>query len=56
MRIYGYLSQIGALVLEPRDPAAAYQNPFFCPDPARVPELEQLMWDARGRATRSARA
>ena len=48
VRIYGYLSQIGALVLEPRDPAAAYENPFFCPDPQRVPELEQLLWDTRG--------
>src|SRR5476651_2713917 len=48
IRIYGYLSQIGDLVLEPRDPAAAYQNPFFCPDPQRVPELEQLLWDTRG--------
>jgi len=48
VRIYGYLSQIGALVLEPREPPAAYQNPFFCPDPQRVPELEQLLWDTRG--------
>src|SRR5580700_12346981 len=47
VRIYGYLSQIGALVLEPRDPSAAYENPFFCPDPARLPELEQLIWDIR---------
>jgi chorismate synthase len=47
VRIYGYLSQIGELVLEPRDPAAAYENPFFCPDPQRVPELEKLMWDTR---------
>ncbi len=47
VRIYGYLSQIGSLVLEPREPAAAYQNPFFCPDPQRVPELEQLLWDTR---------
>jgi chorismate synthase len=48
IRIYGYLSQIGDLVIEARDPAAAYQNPFFCPDPQRVPELEQLLWDTRG--------
>jgi chorismate synthase len=48
VRIYGYLSQIGALKLEPREPAAAYHNPFFCPDPARLPELEQLMWSIRG--------
>ena len=47
VRIYGYLDQIGALRIEPREPAAAYENPFFCPDPARVPELEQLLWDIR---------
>jgi chorismate synthase len=47
VRIYGYLSQIGALVLAPVDPDAAYQNPFFCPDPRRLPELEQLIWDIR---------
>ena len=48
IRIYGYLSQIGSLQLEPVQPAAAYENPFFCPDPQRVPELEQLMWAIRG--------
>jgi chorismate synthase len=47
VRISGYLSQIGALQLEPRDATAAYDNPFFCPDPARVPELEKLLWDLR---------
>jgi chorismate synthase len=40
VEIHGYLSKIGKLVLEPVAPAAAYDNPFFCPDPARVPELE----------------
>src|ERR1700722_5642156 len=47
VRISGYLSQIGPLQLEPVDPAFAYQNPFFCPDPARIEELEQLMWKIR---------
>jgi chorismate synthase len=47
VRIHGYVSQIGALRLEPVQPQAAYENPFFCPDPARVPELEQLLWDLR---------
>ena len=47
VRIYGYLSQVGSLVLEPVDPAFAYQNPFFCPDPGRVPELEELIWKMR---------
>jgi chorismate synthase len=47
VRIFGYLSQIGSLRLDPVDPAFAYQNPFFCPDPARIEELEQLMWKVR---------
>ncbi|MGB6449794.1 MAG: chorismate synthase, partial [Steroidobacteraceae bacterium] len=29
------------------DPAFAYENPFFCPDPARVAELEALIWSLR---------
>ncbi len=48
VRIYGYLSQIGELTLDPVDPEFAYRNPFFCPDPARVPELESLLWKIRG--------
>ncbi len=45
--ISGYLRQIGGLTLDPIDPAFAYQNPFFCPDPARIPELEALLWRLR---------
>ncbi len=48
VRIHGYLSRIGALVLDPVDPDFAYQNPFFCPDPARIAELEALLWKIRG--------
>ena len=44
-RIYGYVSQVGALTLEPVDPPSAYENPFFCPDPARIAELEALLWE-----------
>jgi chorismate synthase len=47
VRIQGYLAQMGPVVLEPVDPAAAYDNPFFCPDPARVAELEALIWTLR---------
>jgi chorismate synthase len=47
VRIYGYLSQVGPLTLEAVDPAFAYQNPFFCPDPKRVAELEELIWKMR---------
>src|SRR5690242_19103934 len=47
VRISGYLSQIGALTLDPVQPDFAYDNPFFCPDPARIEELEALMWKTR---------
>ena len=47
VHISGYVSQIGALSFEPRQPELAYDNPFFCPDPARLPELEKLLWDLR---------
>jgi chorismate synthase len=47
-RIYGYVSQVGSLILEPVDPPAAYENPFFCPDPSRIAELEALLWEIRG--------
>jgi chorismate synthase len=29
------------------DPPSAYDNPFFCPDPSRVRELEDLIWKTR---------
>jgi len=48
VRISGYLSQIGSLRLDPVNPAFAYENPFFCPDPSRIKELEDLMWKIRG--------
>ncbi len=47
IRIYGYLAQIGTLTLDPVDPPSAYQNPFFCPDPGRIGEIEALMWQVR---------
>ena len=47
IEIYGYLSQIGDRVLEPVAPHTAYDNPFFCPDPSRVKELEDLIWQIR---------
>ncbi len=48
IRIHGYLSRIGDLSIDPVDPPSAYDNPFFCPDPARVQELEDLIWQVRG--------
>ncbi len=47
VRIHGYLAQMGDIVLQPLDPAAAYDNPFFCPDPGRVKELEDFIWRIR---------
>ena len=47
VRIYGFLSQIGPLLLDPVDPAFAYQNPFFCPDPQRIAAIEELIWQVR---------
>lgn len=41
--ISGYLTQMGDLRLACTDRAAIDQNPFFCADPARVPELERLI-------------
>ncbi len=45
--IQGYLAQMGSLVIEPKSPSSARDNPFFCPDPARVKELEDLIWRLR---------
>ena len=47
INIHGYLKQMGPIVLEPVNPSAAYDNPFFCPDPSRVQELEDLIWRLR---------
>jgi chorismate synthase len=45
--IHGYLAQLGPLKLDPVKPQAAYDNPFFCPDPDRVKELEDYIWRIR---------
>jgi chorismate synthase len=45
--IHGYLAQMGSLVLDPVSPMSAYENPFFCPDPGRVKELEDMIWRLR---------
>jgi chorismate synthase len=47
VRISGYLAQLGSLTLAPVAPQAAYDNPFFCPDPARVAELDAYMTELR---------
>jgi len=43
IEIHGYLSQLGPIELQPRDLTSVDQNPFFCPDPDRVVELEDYM-------------
>jgi chorismate synthase len=45
--IHGYLAQLGPIVLQPVNSQAAYENPFFCPDPSRVQELEDFIWRIR---------
>lgn len=47
IKISGYLAQMGPLVLDPVAPATAYDNPFFCPDPSRIKELEDFVWGLR---------
>jgi len=47
VRLHGYLAQLGPLAIEPRQPDSAYDNPFFCPDPARVDELDRYMTELR---------
>lgn len=41
--IRGYLAQLGPIRIERLDWDAVEQNPFFCPDPDKVPELEAYM-------------
>ena len=41
--IRGYLSQLGPIRIDLADWEEVGNNPFFCPDPAKVPELEAYM-------------
>ena len=41
--IRGYMSQLGPIELALKDWAAVEQNPFFCADPDKLPELESYM-------------
>jgi chorismate synthase len=41
--IRGYLAQLGSIEAQRLDWSAVDGNPFFCPDPAKVPELEAFM-------------
>ncbi len=48
VRIHGYVSQVGEIRLDAVSPESAYDNPFFCPDPSRIKELEDYIWKLRG--------
>src|SRR5210317_920628 len=41
--IRGYLSQLGPIKAEQIDLDEAEKNPFFCPDPGKVKEMEEYM-------------
>ncbi|GAB6066915.1 chorismate synthase [Methylothermus subterraneus] len=43
VEIRGYLAQLGPIPLELVSWEAVEENPFFCPDPEKVPQLEQFM-------------
>jgi len=43
VKIRGYLSRLGPIELEFQSWQGVEDNPFFCPDPAKVPELEAFM-------------
>ena len=43
IRIRGYLSQLGPIKIEKLDWDQVHQNPFFCPDADKVPEMEAYM-------------
>ncbi len=43
LEIRGYLAQLGPIELALKDWSAVETNPFFCPDPARLGELEDYM-------------
>lgn len=43
IKVVGYLSQLGPIELAPVDLSIVNDNAFFCPDPAKIPELEAYM-------------
>lgn len=43
IRIRGYLSELGPIRAEKLDWEQVHQNPFFCPDADKVPEMEAYM-------------
>ncbi|MFA0812723.1 chorismate synthase [Microbulbifer epialgicus] len=45
IEVRGYLSQLGPIKAQKLDWGQVEQNPFFCPDAERVPEMEAYMQD-----------
>ncbi|MFK8048006.1 MAG: chorismate synthase [Halioglobus sp.] len=43
IQIRGYLSQLGPIKAQVLDWDVVEKNPFFCPDPAKIPEMEEYM-------------
>lgn len=43
VEIFAWVSQVGSIKLEVKDLSVVNDNPFFSPDPDRVPELEAYM-------------
>jgi len=41
--VRGYLSQLGPIKIDTVDYAEIEKNPFFCPDPTKVPQMEEYM-------------
>ncbi len=47
IRVYAYLAQIGSIFVEKIDLTEVENNPFFCPDASKVPELENYITELR---------
>jgi len=47
IEFYGYLAQMGPIALGVPEFGTPNDNPFFCAEPERLPELEQYMDDLR---------
>lgn len=43
IEVNGYLAQLGPIKIDVVDMAGVHENPFFCPDPSKVDELEAYM-------------
>ncbi|MEX2328018.1 MAG: chorismate synthase [Pseudomonadales bacterium] len=43
IKVRGYLSQMGPIVVDQVDWDVIEQNPFFCPDASKVPEMETMI-------------